>query len=89
MPVIARKIFSSNVLVSQVYILIEPMTDENSPKFYKGHALVDIRNRYVHVYDENCYKTLSEEDRKIGMGDHYEVVLRAYRKSLKIKEETK
>ena len=36
MPVIARKIFSSNVLVAQVYILIEPMTDENSPKFYKG-----------------------------------------------------
>lgn len=72
------KVFRSISLDCEVFVIIEPMTDNNSPKFYKGHVLVDRKSKYIHVFDENGINHYSEYSERIGVGDHSEIVLKAY-----------
>lgn len=72
------KVFRSLSLECEVFVILEPMTDNNSPKFYKGHVLVDRKSKYIHVFDENGINHYSEYSERIGVGDHSEAVLKAY-----------
>jgi hypothetical protein len=83
------KVFRSISLECEVFVVIEPMTDRNSPKFYKGHVLIDCKNKYIHVYDENGINQFSEYSEKINFNENSEIVLKTYRKYEKTVGESK